>query len=386
MVWIFLFHYIVMKRIQTSTGNLIGNFFSLSVVCWIAYREKFLIRSAMIMLGMSLGVISEGVIAVVLFIVKGNTEGNIRLYGLIAKIIFWLCVRILCLMKKGRIEQVQRKRYVWLLAIAVGSNMLCMMVIYNIALRSTDEVIRSSLLIFTFLILVSDIVSFKLYAMYQEKKKIEVQRQEYAYQLEAYDRQADEKRGKEREFRKMKHDMKNNMIYLQELLNSDPEKAKEYLEEYIGEAFSGKNEFAKSGNLAIDAILNYKYVNAAEKGIRMESEIKIPDALPYKSSDLCIVLGNLLDNAIEATEKLEDEEEKQIFIKLIYQKKRLLIEIRNPYRGSLKKGRSGDYLSGKKDQENHGIGLKSVRKVVEKYDGTLDIHTENQQFQITIIL
>lgn len=88
----FLFHYIVMKRIQTSTGNLIGNFFSLSVVCWIAYREKFLIRSAMIMLGMSLGVISEGVIAVVLFIVKGNTEGNIRLYGLTAKIIFWLCV------------------------------------------------------------------------------------------------------------------------------------------------------------------------------------------------------------------------------------------------------------------------------------------------------
>ena len=118
----------------------------------------------------------------------------------------------------------------------------------------------------------------------------------------------------------------------------------------------------------------------------MESEIKTPDALPYKSSDLCIVLGNLLDNAIEATEKLEDEEEKQIFIKLIYQKKRLLIEIRNPYRGSLKKGRSGDYLSGKNDQENHGIGLKSVRKVVEKYDGTLDIHTENQQFQITIIL
>ena len=94
----------------------------------------------------------------------------------------------------------------------------------------------------------------------------------------------------------------------------------------------------------------------------------------------------MLDNAIEATEKLEDEEEKQIFIKLIYQKKRLFIEIRNPYRGSLKKGRSGDYLSGKKDQENHGIGLKSVRKVVEKYDGTLDIHTENQQFQITIIL
>ena len=380
----FLFHYIVMKRIQTSTGNLIGNLFSLSVVCWIAYREKFLIRSAMIMLGMSLGVISEGVIAVVLFIVKGNTEGNIRLYGLTAKIIFWLCVRILCLMKKERIEQVQRKRYVWLLTIATGSNMLCMMVIYNIALRSTDEVIRSSLLIFTFLILVSDIVFFKLYTMYQEKKKIEVQRQEYAYQLEAYDRQVDEKRGKEREFRKMKHDMKNNMIYLQELLNSDPEKAKEYLEEYIGETFSGKNEFAKSGNLAIDAVLNYKYVNAVEKRIRMELELKIPDVLPYKSSDLCIVLGNLLDNAMEATEKLENE--KDIFVRLLYQKEKLLIKIQNPYTGDLKKDRTGNYISEKKDRENHGIGLKSVRKVVEKYEGVMEIHTEDQIFEICVII
>ena len=287
-------------------------------------------------------------------------------------------------MKKGRIEQVQLKRYVWLLTIATGSNMLCMMVIYNIALRSTDEVIRSSLLIFTFLILVSDIVFFKLYTMYQEKKKIEVQRQEYAYQLEAYDRQADEKRGKEREFRKMKHAMKNNMIYLQELLNSDPEKAKEYLEEYVGETFSGKNEFAKSGNLAIDAVLNYKYVNAVEKRIRMELELKIPDILPYKSSDLCIVLGNLLDNAIEATEKLEVE--KDIFVSLMYRKERLLIKVRNPYTGDLKKDRAGDYISEKKDRENHGIGLKSVRKVVEKYEGVMEIHTENQIFEICVII
>lgn len=379
----FLFHYIVMKRIQTSTGNLIGNFFSLSVVCWIAYREKFLIRSAMIMLGMSLGVISEGVIAVVLFIVKGNTEGNIRLYGLTAKIIFWLCVRILCLMKKERIEQVQRKRYVWLLTIATGSNMLCMMVIYNIALRSTDEVIRSSLLIFTFLILVSDIVFFKLYTMYQEKKKIEVQRQEYAYQLEAYDRQADEKRGKEREFRKMKHDMKNNMIYLKELLNTDAEKAREFLDEYIGQN-EATDEISKSENLAVDALINYKNMTAREKGITIHLESQIPAELPYESTDLSSILGNLLDNAIEATEKLEVE--KDIFVSLMYRKEKLLIKVRNPYTGDLKKDRTGNYISEKKDRENHGIGLKSVRKVVEKYEGVMEIHTEDQIFEICVII
>ena len=91
-----------------------------------------------------------------------------------------------------------------------------------------------------------------------------------------------------------------------------------------------------------------------------------------------------MDNAIEATEKLEVE--KNIFVSLMYRKEKLLIKVRNPYTGDLKKDRIGNYISEKKDQENHGIGLKSVTKVVEKYDGTLDIHAENQQFQITVIL
>ena len=116
----------------------------------------------------------------------------------------------------------------------------------------------------------------------------------------------------------------------------------------------------------------------------MELELKIPDVLPYKSSDLCIVLGNLLDNAMEATEKLENE--KDIFVSLLYQKEKLLIKIRNPYTGDLKKDRAGNYISEKKDRENHGIGLKSVRKVVEKYEGVMEIHTEDQIFEVTIIL
>lgn len=58
----------------------------------------------------------------------------------------------------------------------------------------------------------------------------------------------------------------------------------------------------------------------------MELELKIPDVLPYKSSDLCIVLGNLLDNAMEATEKLENE--KDIFVSLLYQKEKCLLRFK----------------------------------------------------------
>ena len=104
----------------------------------------------------------------------------------------------------------------------------------------------------------------------------------------------------------------------------------------------------------------------------------------YESTDLSIILGNLLDNAIEATEKLEVE--KDIFVSLMYRKEKLLIKVRNPYTGDLKKDRAGNYISEKKDRENHGIGLKSVRKVVEKYEGVMEIHTENQIFEICVII
>ena len=177
--------------------------------------------------------------------------------------------------------------------------------------------------------------------------------------------------------------MKNNMIYLKELLNTDAEKAREFLDEYIGQS-EVTDEISKSGNLAVDALINYKNMTAREKGVTMHLESQIPVEMPYESTDLSIILGNLLDNAIEATEKLEVE--KDIFVNLLYQKEKLLIKIRNPYAGDLKKDRAGNYISEKKDCENHGIGLKSVRKVVEKYEGVMEIHTEDQTFEVYVIL
>ena len=185
------------------------------------------------------------------------------------------------------------------------------------------------------------------------------------------------------EVRRTRHDMKNNMIYLKELLNTDAEKARKFLDEYNGQS-EATDEISKSGNLAVDALINYKNMTAREKGITIHLESQIPAELPYESTDLSIILGNLLDNAIEATEKLEVE--KDIFVSLMYRKEKLLIKVRNPYTGDLKKDRAGDYISEKKDRENHGIGLKSVRKVVEKYEGVMEIHTEDQIFEICVII
>ena len=76
---------------------------------------------------------------------------------------------------------------------------------------------------------------------------------------------------------------------------------------------------------AVDALVNYKYLLAVQKNIEMQVEICIPEELNVDTADLCIILGNLLDNAIEAAEKCEKE--KRIRLKILYGNRNIRIEI-----------------------------------------------------------
>ena len=134
--------------------------------------------------------------------------------------------------------------------------------------------IRAWAAVFVFVLLFFDIVMFKVYVMYQEQNQMKRMKQEAINQLEIYDRQIHEKQKVMDEVRKTKHDMKNNMIYLQNLLKVNPEEAEKYLEKYIGDTTEKTEEFSKSGNLPVDAVLNYKNMIAKSKGINIILERK----------------------------------------------------------------------------------------------------------------
>ena len=142
-------------------------------------------------------------------------------------------------------------------------------------------------------------------------------------------------------------------------------------------------EFSKSGNLPVDAVLNYKNMIAKSKGINIILEQQIPIDLPYKDSDICIILGNLLDNAIEA---VESSRNKEIRVYIMYFRHKFKIKVSNYYEGQLKKDGSGDYVTGKGDKINHGLGLKSVRTIVESYGGLMEISSEDFIFQVSILI
>lgn len=107
--------------------------------------------------------------------------------------------------------------------------------------------------------------------------------------------------------------------------------------------------------------------------------------MPFKSADMCLILGNLLENAVEATQKVEGR--RYIKIKMKYDKNNLLIFMVNSYNGQLIKIDDKRLKSTKTDVRNHGIGLSSVNRAAAKYHGTVVIEDSiPEQFKIKVLL
>lgn len=184
-------------------------------------------------------------------------------------------------------------------------------------------------------------------------------------------------------WKKLRHDLKNHFIVLKGMLDlGEEEQAKIYLDDFIQNEFGNKQE-VQSGNTAIDSILNYKMLEAEQHSVMLDLDVQIPEQLAVSSQAMSVILGNAIDNAIEAA---KETEERCISAILQYTKGRLLIQISNPYSGELHLGTSGEYLTKKVEKENHGFGLKSIRDVVEKSGGVMNIEAKEGEFILTILL
>lgn len=127
------------------------------------------------------------------------------------------------------------------------------------------------------------------------------------------------------------------------------------------------------------------YSSAKFERIIFKTDICIPMIMPFKGADLSLILGNLLENAVEAAEKVE--ENRYINVKMKFDKNNLLLFVDNSYKGKLLKTRDNRLKSTKSDAENHGVGLASVYRAVAKYHGSVVIEdSEPGKFKIRIVL
>lgn len=176
------------------------------------------------------------------------------------------------------------------------------------------------------------------------------------------------------------HDYKNHVIALRQMAEENKyEQIKSYLAQE-SEIIDKKLFLIKTGNSVVDTIINVKNSYAMKRGILFVVHAKIKEGLHISDIDIATILGNLLDNAIEASLQ---EENPYIEIEVKTEKKLLVLNIRN------KCSKMMDLELGKTNKENlqfHGIGLKSVSRVVKKYDGEMNLEHKNQEYKVTIMI
>lgn len=122
-----------------------------------------------------------------------------------------------------------------------------------------------------------------------------------------------------------------------------------------------------------------------KNGIDFNASILIPASLPFHNGDLSIILGNLLENAIEACCDT-DSVTKYITLNISYVKDVLQISLKNSCGTFRKKDNSGNYLSTKNAPGIHGLGLSSVKQAIEKHQGIMNIYDSGNEFQIVAVL
>lgn len=212
---------------------------------------------------------------------------------------------------------------------------------------------------------------------------------------------------------RLRHDMKNHILALENLVqNRQWEQTGDYLRE-MSLAGSVEAEDQVTGSLAVDALFYHKRRQAVEQGIRWQCDARLPANLTIKDMDLCIIIGNILDNAVEACCQMQDRRRKtaeagkvnretegqrdvagmaaeqkileepwiQVYMGTV--KKCLLVEARN----------STDLTEcpgpGRRQKENftkHGLGLSNIRSAAAKYHGAVHVESEEGVFIISVLL
>ena len=177
------------------------------------------------------------------------------------------------------------------------------------------------------------------------------------------------------------HDMKNHLGELALMAgNQNNEEIRKYIHD-MGEYMQNQSELVSCGNKNLDSLLNYLLGQAKKKLNHVEYEVRVPSDLCISAFDLNVILGNLTENAIEAAEQTKD---KWMSVDIYYEKGMLSMEIKNSFQHELAVEKNK--LLSTKEEKGHGIGLANVRKMVEKYQGFMDVSNTNQIFIVKVML
>lgn len=291
-------------------------------------------------------------------------------------VLFWLLERVLCVVMKKDISMV----VIGTEAISIFSISLCMLgLLFCITKAGVSGVYLNAA---SFFALISCILIFILYHIVINEFANRVNQELLQKTLEGYKHELEWIKKSELKVEGMRHDLKHHLIELKGLAElGEYDALSQYLDNMYQDLPSAK-KYSKSGVYEIDSLINYLLEEEGASLRDVTVKVIIPDEIEVDRYKINVILGNLLQNAITAA---LDSELKSLSLHMKYFQGILLIELRNSF--SKQPVFSGNNLiTSKKDAENHGIGLRNVRRLVEQQKGKMDIKIEDSLFYVKVLV
>lgn len=386
--WGVYYAFLVMDNISSVIPQqllLAGNILFVFIISSSTYKKSLKQRCVVSLLINTIWMLVEIIVMLVLSVI-GFDEITLQNAG---SFISKLCVLLLSVLasriiRNNRFSEISWRYFLIILLIPITS----IYIMHHIFLITSthNEYVTFSITASLLLLLVNYVI-FEVYDRISHDTELRELNRLYEQQLELCSQQAEEREKSYLEIQRIRHDLKK---YLSGLLGMIQKGQMTDAEKYIIEIFNDsiinqQVEISNSGDIIVDSLINYEYTLAQKEGIEFDSSILIPTSLPFHNGHLTIILGNLLENAIEACSEITDEP-KFIHLDISYIKEVLQINLRNSCQSKHRKDNTGRYLTTKSNAAYHGLGLSSVRQAVANYQGEVNIYDTGNEFQVVVIM
>lgn len=350
------------------------------------YEGKWLDKCVFVIAFNAIWMLMETLCNYILLIYSKQYAMNQQLGSLISKSFFLMfMIALKKVFMDEEIKELPVKYGIMLVLIPTGS-IYIMNNIFMLGYKVNTERAFFNSAITSIILLGMNILIFYIYIKLADDLRLRRMTSVYEKQLELCERHQQETEISTLQLRDVSHNMKNNLISILAYAESgEYEKIIGFVNEVMEEGGMTVSTIINSGNIVIDSLIGYWYMTAKKKKIDFTVKISIPMKIAFKGADICLILGNLLENAVEAAQKVDGK--KYIKIQMKYDKNNLLIFVVNNYKGKLIKTKDNRLKSTKSDAGNHGVGLSSVYRVAAKYHGTVVVDDSvPERFLIRVVL
>lgn len=374
----FVINTVLFWEFHTVWINMICNLMGIGAIVWLYTKS---VRTNLFITG-TIYLINCGcdVAATSLFVNYRDEGAYNQIYAVISFFLIFMCELVIEKMITIH-KDAEDAQNISLVLMPICSSIVIILLIY------TDTCTGIGLTIVSIGLLIANFLMLYLYNLLLHSISQQYEMEMLKTQLQAYANQLNVVLRGEEKIKALRHDIKHHLSELMLLANKhDVAEIQKYIDE-MNSFLKNPNEIVSSGNLEIDSVLNFMLQKAEKELKTVDIKVMLPEKVRH-SFDINVMLGNLLENAIKAAGKTEN---KYLSVHIKLKRGILKVKIENSFESSYilrkEQNRKDTILKTTKPfTKQHGIGLKNVKKIVEKYNGTMAVTAQKGIFCVNLLL